>query len=83
MPVHGTSGFIAWFYAIIYKRMRSACKNIYIKVGIHLTGILAMIFGVYLMITTMPSLTSILGMLLIFLGLVIFALPFGVETEAS
>ena len=29
--VIGTGGFIAWFYAIIYNKIASACKNIYVK----------------------------------------------------
>jgi hypothetical protein len=80
--VYGREGFVAWFYAIVYKKIQSICKNIYIKIGIHSIGMIMMVFGAYLMITAMPSLTSILGMLLMFLGIVVFALPFGAETRS-
>lgn len=74
----GTSGFVAWLYAVIYNMVRNACsKNITIKVFIHMAGLVTIIIGLYFLITTMPSFTSIGGMLLVFIGFFIFLLPLG------
>ena len=73
----GTGGFVAWFYAVIYNRIQNACNNIIIRIFVHLIGLIATIIGLYFLITTMPSFTSIGGMVLIFMGLVIFFIPFG------
>ena len=67
--VYGSRGFIAWFYAIIYVNLIKACKNIYVKSILYLIGIILMIVGLFYLITTMPSLTSIIGMYLVFIGL--------------
>ena len=75
----GTEGFIAWFYGLMYKRIRRMCKNIFVKLSIHSSGLIIMIVGMYLFKVTMPSLTSIAGLLLILIGLVVFVLPLGVE----
>jgi len=77
--VVGTKGFIAWFEALIYNKIRNACKNIYVKISVHTIGILLMVVGIYFLIITMPSLASIAGLLLIIIGLVIFVIPLGVE----
>lgn len=75
----GTKGFIAWFEAILYNKIRNACKNIFIKIFIHSLGVLFMIAGLYFLFTTIPSLTSIAGVFLIILGLLLFVIPLGVD----
>ena len=77
--VYGASGFVAWFEAIIYNRIRKACKNILIKIFVYLLGSIFMIIGLYLLILTMPSFTSIAGLFLTLIGLVIFLIPVGVK----
>lgn len=77
--VVGTEGFIAWFEALIYNKIRHACKNIYVKIFVHALGILLVVGGLYFLITTIPSFTSIIGLFLIFIGLVVFVIPLGVE----
>ena len=78
--VIGTEGFVAWFQGLIYNKILDACKNIYVKVFIHLIGVIAIIIGVYLLITTMPSLVSIGGLFLALIGLVVFVTPFGAKS---
>jgi Ca2+/Na+ antiporter len=77
--VVGTKGFIAWFEALIYNKIRDACKNFYVKIFVHSIGILLMVIGIYFLITTMLSFASIAGLFLIIIGLVIFVIPLGVE----
>jgi len=80
--VYGKAGFVAWFYAIIYVRLRESCKNIYVKILVHSIGVIAIVVGLFYLITTMPSMTSILGMFLAFMGLVIFFIPLGVDSSS-
>jgi hypothetical protein len=75
----GTKGFVAWFYAVIYNRVRKACKNIFVKISFHLLGMVFMILGIYFLIVTMPSFTSIAGLFLILIGLVVFLIPLGAK----
>ncbi len=75
----GTKGFIVWFEAIVYNKIRNACKNIFIKIFVHSLGVLLMTAGLYFLFTTIPSLTSIAGVFLIMLGLVLFIIPLGVD----
>lgn len=77
--VYGKAGFIALFEAVVYNNVRKACKNIFVKIFVHLLGFILMISGIYLLITTMPSYTSIFGLFLVFIGLVIFVTPVGVK----
>ncbi|MBE3121624.1 MAG: hypothetical protein IMZ53_10580 [Thermoplasmata archaeon] len=77
--VIGTRGFIAWFEAIIYNKIREVCKNIFVKIFVHTVGVLLMVGGIYFLITTMPSITSVVGMFLIIIGLFVFLIPLGVE----
>ncbi|MCK5260762.1 MAG: hypothetical protein KAJ44_01105 [Thermoplasmatales archaeon] len=79
--VIGKAGFIAWFYAIIYVRVREVCKNIYLKILVHSIGLITMIIGMFYLITTMPSFKSIIGMFLIFIGFVIFLTPLGIDSS--
>ncbi len=81
MSIVGSEGFVAWFYAIIYNKIRNACKNIIVKVVIHAIGLIMIIFGLHAIISTMPSFTSVMGVFLIFLGLVAFVIPFGVKNK--
>jgi|GEM_PF-1519158 len=73
----GSGGFIAWFYAVIINRVQKSCKNIFVKISVHIIGLISMIFGLYFFVTTMPSVTSVIGLLLMLIGLVIFVIPFG------
>ena len=77
--VIGTAGFIAWFEGIIYNIVRKACKNIFVKIFVHLLGLSLAIIGIYLLVTTMPSVTSIFGMFLSLIGIVMFITPIGVK----
>jgi hypothetical protein len=70
--VIGTEGFVAWLYAVIYNRILNACKNILIKLTIHIIGVILMILGIYFLIATMPSLTSIAGLFLLLIGQFLF-----------
>lgn len=79
--VYGKAGFIAWFYAIIYNRIRGACKNIYAKILVHSIGVITIVVGMFYLITAMPSITSILGLFLILIGLVIFFIPLGIDSS--
>jgi len=75
----GTKGFVAWFEAVIYNRIRKACKNILVKISVHLLGLIFMMIGIYFLIITMPSFTSIAGLFLILIGLVVFLVPLGAK----
>jgi len=75
----GTRGFIAWFEAIIYNKIRELCKNIFVKIFVHSIGVLLMMAGIYSLITSIPSITSIAGLFLFFIGLFVFLIPLGVE----
>jgi hypothetical protein len=74
-----TGGFIAWFEAIIYKKVRDPCKHILVKIIVHTLGMLLMIGGLYFLITALPSIQGIGGMILFFIGLFIFLIPLGVK----
>ncbi|UCD13628.1 MAG: hypothetical protein JSW60_08740 [Thermoplasmatales archaeon] len=78
--IYSKAGFVGWFYAIIYNRIRESCKNIYLKLLVYSIGLLAMIIGMFYFITTFPSGTSILVIVLIFIGFVIFLTPLGVDS---
>jgi len=78
--VYGKTEFIAWFYAIIHNRLRKTCKNIYVKLLVHSIGVIIMVAGMFYLITAMPSMISIFGMFLAFIGLVIFLIPFGTDS---
>ncbi len=79
--VYGKTGFIAWFYAIIYNRLRDACKNIYVKLLVHSIGIITIVVGMFYLITAMPSFTSIFGMFLVFIGFIFFLIPLVVDSS--
>ena len=57
----------------------NASRNILIKIVIHAIGTFLIIIGIYFLITTMPSLTSIAGLIMILIGVVVFVIPLGVE----
>ncbi|MCK4416388.1 MAG: hypothetical protein KAU84_04470 [Thermoplasmatales archaeon] len=79
--VYGKTGFIAWFYAVIYNRLRDACKNIYVKLLVHSIGIITIVVGMFYLITAMPSITSIFGMFLVFIGFIFFLIPLGIDSS--
>jgi len=80
MAQSGT-GFITWFEIFFLNKIRNACQNIVIKIFVHLIGLIFMMIGIYLLLSTIPSFTSIGGMFMIFFGLVVFLIPIGVCTE--
>ena len=80
--VHGKAGFIAWFNAVIYNRLREACKNIFVKLLVHSIGIITIVVGMFYLISAMPSFTSIFGMFLVFIGFFIFLIPFGTDSTS-
>lgn len=77
--ISGKEGFVAWFEAIIYNKIRQACKNITIRISVHLLGLISIIIGLYLLIIYLPSLISIGGLFLSLIGTVIFLIPIGVK----
>jgi Ca2+/Na+ antiporter len=79
--VQSGTGFVIWFEIYVYNKIRNACKNIIIKIFVHLIGLIFMMVGIYYLIAAIPSFTSIFGMFLSFAGLVIFLIPIGVCTE--
>lgn len=78
-----TKEYIAWFEAIFNKKIRNACKNFFTKIFILSLGVLLMIAGLYFLLTTIPSLTSIAGGFLVMFGLVLFIIPFGVDWPSA
>ena len=54
-------------------------KRIYVKLFVHSIGLIAMIVGLFLLITTLPSLLSIFGVSIALCGLVTFFTPLGLE----
>jgi len=80
MGLIGSDGFVAWTYAYIYLKIRNACKNnIYVKLFVHSIGLAAMILGLFLLVSTIPSVTSILGVIIALFGLVAFFTPLGLD----
>ncbi len=77
--VIGVEEFVAWFEAIIYNKIRQTCKNILIRIFVHLLGLLSIILGLYFLITYMPSMISIAGLFLSLVGIVIFLIPMGIS----
>jgi len=73
----GTGGFISWFYAVIYVNIRKACKNIIIRLLIHIIGLILMILGLNYLITTFPSAISASSIFLILIGFFVFMIPMG------
>ena len=77
--VIGTRGFVAWLEAGLYVRIREACKNIFTRICVHAIGLVLIIVGLYFLIATMPSMTSVAGLFLGIIGVLFFVLPLGVE----
>jgi len=77
----GTDGFVAWFFSIIYMRIVRACKNIFVRILVHSIGLIITIFGLCAFLTSILSPMSIYGLFLIFGGIVIFVIPFGINAE--
>lgn len=75
------AGFVALIGIYIYNKIRKTYKNIIIKIFVHLLSVIFMMVGIYLLIATIPSFTSIGGIFISFTGLVIFLTPIGVCTE--
>jgi hypothetical protein len=73
----GSGGFISWFYAVIYVNIRKVCKNIVIRLSIHLIGLIFMVIGFYYLIAYFPSFVSAISIFLVFIGFVIFMIPMG------
>jgi len=49
-----TGGAVAIFYAYVYKKILSACKNIYIRTLVHILDLIIMIYGIHFFIVTKP-----------------------------
>ena len=81
--VIGTGGFIAWFYGAVILKIIHACENIIVKIFIHLIGLILAITGLFVFITSMPSIKSIIGMFLVFIGLILFVIPFAADKHNS
>ena len=82
MTINVSGGQRAWFFGIIYMWIRDVCrKNIYVKLLVHIIGLISIIVGLYLLVSTMPSLTSIIGVFIGLFGLFIFFTPFSLEIE--
>ncbi len=77
--VIGTQGFITWLEAGVYTKIRAACKNIFVRIFVHAVGLLLIIGGLYFLISTMPSMTSITGLFLSMIGVFTFCIPLGME----
>jgi hypothetical protein len=75
----GTGGFISWFYAVIYVKIRRTCKNIVIRISVHLIGIIIMITGLYYLFASLLSPLSLVGLFFAFIGFFIFMIPIGVK----
>ena len=80
MAIYGSRGQRAWFFAFIYMWIRDVCrKSIHVKLFIHAIGLISMIIGLFLLVTTLPSLLSIFGVIIALCGLVTFFTPLGLE----
>jgi len=73
----GEKGFVAWFEAVVYNKMVEASKVLGVRILLHGIGVIVLMLGLYVFIAAMPSFASIAGLLLSFLGMVIFIVPFG------
>jgi hypothetical protein len=77
MVVYDSRGQRAWFFGIIYMGIREACrKSIYVKLFVHAIGLISMLVGLFLLISTLTSMTSILGVFIGLFGLILFFTPF-------
>ncbi|UCF11669.1 MAG: hypothetical protein JSW06_06365 [Thermoplasmatales archaeon] len=74
-----TSGAIALFYTFVYQKILNACENVYVRVSVHLIGLIVMIFGLRYFIVTKPSVLGAIGLFIIVWGITIFIIPFGTE----
>ena len=82
MAIYSSRGQKAWFFGIIYMWIRDVCrKSIYAKLFVHSIGLITMILGLYLLISTMPYLTSIIGVFIGLFGLFLFFTPFSLEIK--
>ena len=82
MVLYASRGQRAWFFGIIYMWIREVCrKSIYVKLFVHAVGLISMIVGLYLLVSTIPSLTSIIGVFIGLFGVFIFFTPFSLEIK--
>jgi hypothetical protein len=79
--VIGTRGFIAWLEAGVYAKIRGTCKNIFVRIFVHAVGLLLIIGGLYFLISTIPSMISVAGLVLSMIGVFIFCIPLGMEKK--
>jgi hypothetical protein len=71
-----------FFFVFIYMWIRDVCrKSIYVKLFVHSIGLISMILGLFLLVSTLPSMTSIMGVFLGLFGLVLFFTPFSLEID--
>ena len=79
--VIGSEGFIAWFYAVTWKLLRNASKNIYAKYVIHTVGLVFIIVGLYPLLRFVHPAYQFIGIVMILIGIVVFVTPFGVKRD--
>ena len=69
-------GFIAWFYAVIYMKLIDLCeKYTLVRYMLHITGLFFILLGFYLI--TLGYGEIFFGIILSYLGVIIFITPFG------
>ena len=75
----GTSGFVAWFYAVTWRLFQDFSRKTYGKYITHSLGVLFIIIGMFPILKLMHPLPMFGGFSLILGGIVIFITPFSVE----
>ena len=77
--IMGTSGFVAWFYAVTWRLLQNFSRRTYGKYITHSLGVIFIIIGMFPILKLMHPLPLFGGFALILGGIVIFITPFGVE----
>jgi len=72
----GTEEFIAWFYAVIWKKLEDISKKTYGKYLFHSSGLILIILGMIFTFRYITSIFVFIGLVLIFGGIIIFITPF-------
>jgi hypothetical protein len=65
MSIIGTEGFVAWFYAVIWKSLQNFSRKTYGKYIIHIIGFLCMILGLIPIIRLMNPVFVFVGIALL------------------
>jgi hypothetical protein len=75
----GDKGFVAWFEGIVYNGMVDACRVRGVRILVHAIGLIVLLLSLYVFVVAMPSFASVAGLLMSFVGAVVFVIPFGVK----